>query len=124
MCDFNLTLGNKDRSRYNKSFCEIYLELKSLLTESDLENFWRRQNQNSHLYTRYHGNSDTYSGIDRTYTSINFTNLRQRIKTDPKINSFSDHFKTIVIKREPTNFKRGEGFWILNCGLLQGKEYI
>ena len=28
------------------------------------------------------------------------------------------------MKREPTNFKRGKGYWILNCRLLQDKEYI
>ena len=29
-----------------------------------------------------------------------------------------------MIKREPTNVKRGKGSWILNCGLLRDKEYI
>ena len=46
------------------------------------------------------------------------------VKTDHQINTFSSHFQTIVINREPTNFKRGKGYWILNCGLLQNKEYI
>ena len=46
------------------------------------------------------------------------------VKIDHEINTFSNHFQTIVIKREPTNFRRGKGYWILNCGLLQDKEYI
>ena len=44
------------------------------------------------------------------------------VKTDHEVNTFSDHFQTIVIKREPTTFKRGKAYWILNCGLLQDKE--
>ena len=46
------------------------------------------------------------------------------VKIDHEINTFSDHFQTIVIKRELENFKKGKGYWILNCGLLQDKEYI
>ena len=44
------------------------------------------------------------------------------VKTDHEVNTFSDHFQTIVIKREATTFKRGKAYWILNCGLLQDKE--
>ena len=61
------------------------------------------------------------SRIVRAYTS---TNLRVGVKIDHKINTFSNRFQTIVIKREPANFKKGKGYWILNCGLLQDKEYI
>ena len=46
------------------------------------------------------------------------------VKIDHKINTFSDHFQTILIKREPKNFKREKSYWILNCGLLQDKKYI
>ena len=41
--------------------------------------------------------------MDRAYKS---TNLRVRAKIDHEIYTFSDYFQTIVIKREPTNFKR------------------
>ena len=46
------------------------------------------------------------------------------VKIDHEVNTFSTHSQTIVIKREPTNFKRGNSYWILNCGLLLNKEYI
>ena len=119
--DFNVTLSSKDRSTGNKSFCESQEELMSLIMQFDLEDLWRRQNPNGRLYTYFHGRSNTYSRIDRAYTS---TNLRVGVKIDPEINTFSNHFQTIVMKREPTNFKRGKGYWILNCRLLQDKEYI
>ena len=73
------------------------------------------------LNMHFHGGSNNYSRIDRAYTS---TNLTVGIKIDDEINNFSDHFQTIAIKRELTNFKRGKGYWILNCGLIQEKEYI
>ena len=121
LSDFNMTLGNKDRSTGSKGFCESQEELMSLITEFDLEDLWRRQNPNGRLRMHFHGRSNTYSGIDRTHTS---TNLRMGVKIDNEINTFSYHFQTIVIKREPKNFKRGKGYWILNCGLFQDKEYI
>ena len=103
--DFNMTLGNKDRSKANKGFCESQEELMSLDTEFDLEDLWRRQNPNGRLYRHFHGGSNTYSRIDRAYTS---TNLRVSVKIDHKISIFLNHFQTIVIKREPTNFKRSK----------------
>ena len=68
----------------------------------------------------FHGKSNTYSCIERDQKS---TNLRVGVKIDLEVNTFSNHFQTIVIKREPTNL-REKGYWILNCGLLQDKEYI
>ena len=116
-----MTLGNKDRSTGSRGFCQLPEELMSLITEFDLEDLWRRQNPNGCLYMLFHGRSNTYSCIDRAYTS---TNLRVGVKIDHEINTFSDHLQTTVIKREPANFKRGKGYWILNCGLPQDKEYI
>ena len=119
--DYNATLENKDRSTGDKSFCESQKELISLIMEFDLEDLSRCQNPNGSLYTQFHDRSNTYSGIDTAYTSTKF---RVGVKIDHEINTFSDHFQTIVIKREPENFKKGKGYWILNCGLLQDKEYI
>ena len=116
-----MTLGNKERSTGSKGFCESKEERMSLIAEFDLEDLWRRQNPNGRLYTHFHGRSNTYSRIDRAYTS---TNLRVGVKIDHEINTFSDHFQTIVIKREQTNFDRRKGYWILNCRLPQDKEYI
>ena len=44
-----MTQGNKDRSTGNKGFYESQEELMSLITEFDLEDFWKCQNLNSHL---------------------------------------------------------------------------
>ena len=119
--DFNVTLGNKDKSTGDKGTCESQEELLSLITEFDLEDLWRQQNPNGRLYTHHHGRTNTYSRIDRAYTS---TSLRINIKINHEINSFSDHFQTIILEREPAQFKRGKGYWILNCSLLQNKEYV
>ena len=39
--DFDMTLGNKDRSTSSKGFCELQEELMSLIAEFDLEDLWR-----------------------------------------------------------------------------------
>ena len=85
--DFNRTLGNKYRSTVNKGFCESQEDLKSLITEFDLEELWICQNSKGHLYTHIHSRSNTSSGIDRAYTS---TNLRVSVKMGHEINTFSD----------------------------------
>ena len=88
--DFNMTLGNKDRSTGNKGFCESQEELMSLITEFDLEGLFRCRNPNGCLYTHFHGRSNTYSCTDRVCTS---TNLRVDVKIDHEINTFSDQFE-------------------------------
>ena len=93
----------------------------TLITEFDPEDLWRHQNSNSCLNAHFHGRSNIYARIERTYTS---TKLKVGIKTDHDINTFSNHFRTIVIKRKPAKLKRGKSYWIPNCGLLQDKEYI
>ena len=93
----------------------------SLITEFDLEDLWRRQKPTNCLYTHFHGRSNTYSRIDKAYTS---TNLRVGARIYHKTNGFSDNFQAIVIKMKPTKFKRAKGYWILNRGLLQDKEHI
>ena len=87
MGDFNRTLGNKYRSTVNKAFCESQEDLMSLITEFDLEELWICQNSKGHLYTHIHSRSDTWSRIDRPYTS---TNLRVGVKMGHEINTFSD----------------------------------
>ena len=116
--DFNMTLGNKDRSTGSKAFSESQKELMSLITEFDL---WRRKIQMSAYIRTFMAEVILSSRIVRAYTS---TNLRVGVKIDHKINTFSNRFQTIVIKRERANFQRRKGYWILNCGLFQDKEYI
>ena len=83
--------------------------------------FGGAKNPNNRLYAHFHGRSNTYFRIDRAYIS---TNLKVGVNVDHEISTFSNHFQTIGIKREPKNFKWGKGYWTLNCGLLQDKEYI
>ena len=73
------------------------------------------------LVYAFYGRSNTYSRIDRAYAS---TKLRVSGKIDHETNTFYDHFQLIVINRETTSFKRMKGYRILNCGLLQDREYI
>ena len=94
--DFNMTLWNEDGNTGNNGFHKL---------------------QEKH----FHDSSNTYSRTNRAYTSAS---LRVDVKIDNEINTFSDHFQTILIKREQTNFKKGKGYWILNYRLLQDKEYI
>ena len=119
--DFNMTLGNKDRKTDSKGFCESQKKLVSPIAEFDLEDLWRRHSPNGHLYTHFHGRSNPFSRIDR---ACKRTNLRVGVTIHHEIDAFSDHFKTIVIKGEPTNVIMEKGYWILNCGLLHDKEYI
>ena len=81
--DFNMTLDNKDRSTGNKGFCKSQEEIMSLIMEFDLEDIWRRQNSNGSSYTHFHGRGNTYSRIDRAYTS---TKLRVVVEIDHEIN--------------------------------------
>ena len=53
--DFNVKLGNRDRSAGNKDFRKSQGELLNLITEFDLEDLWRRQNPNGHFYMHFHG---------------------------------------------------------------------
>ena len=69
----------------------------------------------------FHGRSNIYSRIDRAYTS---TNLRMGVKIAHKINTVSDHFQTIVIKREPTNFKKRERPLDTEMCVTSIKEYM
>ena len=90
-----MILGNKDRSTVNKGFCESQEELMGLIMKFHLEDLSRHQIPNDRLHTHFHGRSNTYSRIDRSYTS---TNLRVGAKIDHEINTFSDHFQIIVMK--------------------------
>ena len=120
--DFNITLGNKDRSTTNKSFCESGEERMSLITEFDLEGLLRSQNPNRFLYTHFHGKGNTYSRINRAYTS---TNLRVGVKIDHKISTFTNHFQTTVIKRKPRNFNRGKtGYWTVGYFKIKNTSNI
>ena len=102
---FSMTLGNKDRSTGSKGFSKSQEGLVSLITESDLEDLWRRQNPNGRLYMHFHDRSNTYSRTDRAYTS---TNLRVGVKIDHERSTLSNHFQTIVTKANRQTLKRGK----------------
>ena len=52
-----------------------------LIMEFDLEDLWRHQNPNGRLYIHFHGRNNTYSRIDRAYTS---TYLRMGVNKTTK----------------------------------------
>ena len=40
------------------------------------------------------------------------------------MNSFSDHFHSVLVERKNQQLKRGKGYWILNSVLLKDDNYI
>ena len=82
-----MTQANKNRSTGGKRFYKFPEDFTSLITEFDIEDLWRRQNQNGRLYTHFHDRSDTYSCINRAWTG---TNLRVGVTVNRKIDTFSD----------------------------------
>ena len=116
--DFNTTLTPLDRS--SGELGEGKSELESLIQKFDLEDNWRIKNPSEELYTHYHGRTNTYSRIDRAYTS---TKLRMSTKIKHILNSFSDHYHAIHVQRKNQDIKRGKGYWILNASILNNDNY-
>ena len=119
--DFNITLGDLDRMNSTNNKCCSQDELKDLLIEFDLEDKWRLQNPRERLYTHYHGATNSYSRLDRAYTS---TTLNAEIKISHIINSFSDHIQSVSLDRTKIEFERGRGYWMLNTSLLKNPEFV
>ena len=100
--DFNTTITRMDRS--SEELGEGKSELEHLIQKFDLEDNWRLQNPKEELYTHYHGRTNTYSRIDTAYTK---TKLRTNIKIDHVLNSFSDHFRAVLVERKKHATKKG-----------------
>ena len=116
--DFNTTLTPLDRS--SGEIGEGKSELEILIQKFDLEDIWRFKNPNERLYTHYHGRTNTYSRIDRAYTT---TKIRMNINIKHILNSFSDHYHAVYVERKNQEVKRGKGYWILNASLLNDDNY-
>ena len=117
--DFNSTLNALDKST-NELGKEAKSELENLLQQFDLEDLWRLQNPKEKLYTHYHGRTDRYTRIDRAYTN---TKIRTNIRIKHVVNSISDHFHAVLSERKNNEINIGKGYWILNNGLLNDREY-
>ena len=118
--DFNTTLDKLDRISGENFDTDVQKELQGILNEFDLEDHWRLQNPKERVYTHYHGRTDTYARLDRAYTT---TKIRTDIHIKHNINSFSDHYNSVILKRSNKDFERGKGYWILNNALLKDSVY-
>ena len=118
--DFNTTLNKLDRTSGENFDTDVQKELQGILSEFDLEDHWRLQNPKERVYTHYHGRTDTYARLDRAYTT---TKIRTDIHITHNINSFSDHYHSVILKRSNKDLERGKGYWILNNALLKDSVY-
>lgn len=108
--DFNTTLTKIDRITGENIDTEVQKELEGILNEFDLQDHWRLQNPKERLYMHYRGRTGTYACLDRAYIA---TKVRTHVRITPDINSFSDYYHSVVIKRLTRDFERGKGYWIL-----------
>ena len=105
--DFNTTLEKLDTISGENSDTDVQKELEGILNESDLEDHWRLQNPKERVYTHYHGRTGTYARLDRAYTA---TKIRTDINITHNLNSFSDHYHSVILKRSNKDFERGKGY--------------
>ena len=118
--DFNTTLEKLDWISGENSDTDVQKELQGILNEFDLEDHWRLENPKERVYTHYHGRTGTYARLDRAYTA---TKIRTDINITHNINSFSDHYHSVILKRSNKDFERGKGYWILHNALLKDSVY-
>lgn len=98
----NRNSGNKTQKIYG---CRTNDALSKLIVDNGLKDIWRRENQDSSVFTLYNRSSDTRSRIDRVYTNMKIVN-------NTKINHtklpFTDYYNATSIERLPTKNKIGK----------------
>ena len=108
----NRNSGNKTQKIYG---CCTNDALSKLIEDNGLKDIWRRENQDSSVFTRYNRSSDTRSRIDRAYTNMKIVN-------NTKINhiklSFTDYYNATSIERLPSKNKIGKDSCYFNKSLL------
>ena len=119
--DFNCVLDNHfDRSREINYVDRTSKLLSDNVRRFELEDIWRTLHPNQRQFT-YKSTVNTYSRIDRFYTS----RPSRSIFTSCEIEPFphSDHDK-VILYLAFTNIKLGPGVWQLNTSVLRDKEYV
>ena len=113
----NRNSGNKTQKIYG---CRTNDALSKLIVDNGLKDIWRRENQDSSVFTRYNRSSDTRSRIDRAYTNMKIVN-------NTKINhiklSFTDYYNATSIERLPSKNKIGKDSCYFNKSLLWRPEF-
>jgi exonuclease III len=124
--DFNCILDNnmdKRGGRPTHAHKNTQQLLNTYMDETNLVDIWRKQHPTERQFT-YHS---TYRGqylfsrIDFFLVSFGLSSLVNKSVLSPSF--LSDHSPTeITINLE--EFKRGKGFWKLNCSLLKDRDYV
>ena len=122
--DFNLTL-DVDLDRLN-TYCnneKAKTEVENIMDEYSLKDIWRERNSELREYSWIKKGSYPMkaSRIDYALISGGLDQYTQMVYYVSSI--FTDH-RAVYVVVEVDNLERGRGFWKLNTGLLQNKEYV
>ena len=119
--DFN-TVENPSLDRCTKRTSKDHstIELQRTLGSHDLEDLWRESNENTRQYT-FCSNKNTFSRIDRAYTSKAHRSTIKQTQILPF--THSDHYMiSVTLHTNTTPIKTG--YWTHNNDLLEEQEYI
>ena len=121
--DFNLPLGEKDKSLNYRHFSKAQHEVNSLIDSYDLVDIWRAQNPDSSRYTwRRRKPVLTQSRLD--YFLIGADLSYQISNCDIKPSIKTDHSLISINFAKTNNSKRGIGLWKFNSNLLNDIDYV
>ena len=119
--DFNTTLEKLDRSsKTTQKDCPSHTSLRQLINKFNLEDVWRKKNPKTECYTHYHAATNTSSRIDRVYTTDFINGL---IEVKHEINSFSDHYNFITLKRKTKQVEKNKSYWILDPSIIKEEQF-
>ena len=105
--DFNVTMHSIDRNSNSINYkykCHSAKTLSSLVADLGLEDSWRIANPSEREYTRLDGATGTRTRLDRAYTDKKLGPLTQIRHI---LNTFSDHYNSILLKRKHLPGKKG-----------------
>ena len=94
-------------------------ELKTLISDLDLEDVWRRRHPTKTEYT--FSRASAKSRIDYFLSSKSIDNELDQIKI--RHFQYSDH-DAISLRLNTENIERGPGLWKLNASILENSEYL
>jgi len=120
--DFNVTLGDRDRSPFHtrQFFCHSQQALRDLQMNLDLEDLWRTQNPYALEFTFFHQGHGSRTRIDRALTS---TLIRPNTKVCHFLNNLSDHYQGVEVTISDVLPPKGKGSWCLNKAHLENEDF-
>jgi len=118
--DWNATLHDIDRLNSVEIRTQLVCELRTLITENNLEDVWRNFNPNKKQFTfKSLLKNSPMSRLDRIYLMKKDLHLASYINIIP---SFSDHSAVFLSLQAPTS-KYQSPYWKFDPSLLSSKEY-